>query len=331
MTRLLAILCVVILAGARAAEAHDSRPLAVKIEVTGENVSVRWKAPPSVAVENAPLVTLADPCKLLSTAGPPRGSLEGRLSYACPKNLARVDIQYPYFNPSLSTVIRLDRGAGDAQSVLLAPDQSSWTPAGEPGFWSVARTYFGLGVEHILIGIDHILFIGGLLMLAGSLPRTLATITSFTVAHSVTLALVALGVLTVSIPAVEAVIALSIVFVAAEVARGRRDTIAWRRPVLVAGAFGLLHGAGFAAALREIGLPKAETLVALFSFNSGVEAGQLLIVSAVWIVVRALLWLRARYFGAPTPFPARAQQMAGYALGIVSAYWLVERTLSALA
>jgi hydrogenase/urease accessory protein HupE len=329
MTRLLAVLFAAVLAGASPAEAHDSRPLAVKIAVTGENVSVSWKAPPSVAVENAPLVTLAAPCRPLSGAA--RGGLEGRLAYACPKGLARVDIQYPYFNPSLSTVIRLDRGAGEAQSVLLAPDQSSWTPAGEPGFWSVARTYFGLGVEHILIGIDHILFIAGLLLLAGNLPRTLLTITSFTVAHSVTLALVALGVLTISIPAVEAVIALSIVFVAAEVARGPRDTLAWRRPALVSSVFGLLHGAGFAAALGEIGLPKSETLAALGSFNLGVEAGQLLIVSAAWIVVRVLLGLRARYFGAPTPFPAHAPKLAGYALGIVSAFWLVERTMSALA
>ncbi len=312
------------------ADAHDARPLAVKIAVSGNSAALSWKAPPSVDPQNAPLVTLAEPCTPVRRGGA-RASLDGALVYACPKGLTRLDIQYPYFNPSLSTVVRLDRGADDVESAVLAPDETSWTPKGDAGFWSVARAYFGLGVEHILIGIDHILFIGGLLLLSGTLRRVLVTITGFTLAHSVTLVLVALGVLTVSIPAVEATIALSIVFVAAEVARGRRDTLAWRRPVAVASAFGLLHGAGFAAALGEIGLPKTERVAALLSFNLGVEAGQVLVVTAAWACYLLLSGLRARYFGAPTPFPALAPKLAGYALGIVSAFWLMERTAAALA
>ena len=127
MMRLLILL--VLIAVPRAAEAHDSRPLAVKIAVSGEETSLSWRAPPSVEADNAPLVTLAAPCKQV-TPGASRPGLEGRLTYSCPKSLARLDIQYPYFNPSLSTVIRLDRGDRAAQSVLLAPDEMSWTPAG---------------------------------------------------------------------------------------------------------------------------------------------------------------------------------------------------------
>lgn len=313
-----------------AAEAHDARPLVVKVVLSGDNAFLSWRTPPSVDAGNAPLVTIAEPCTPRSDGGA-RASLEGRRAYVCPNGLTRIDILYPFYNPSLSTVIRVDAGGSKTHSVLLTPDESQWTPAGEAGFWSVARAYFGLGVEHILIGIDHVLFVGGLLMLAGSLPRILVTITGFTVAHSLTLGLVALGVLSISIPAVEAVIALSIVFVAAEIARGRRNTLAWTRPVLVASAFGLLHGAGFAAALGEIGLPDTERLAALVSFNLGVEAGQLLIVAAAFGAYHALHWLRARYFGAPTPFPALAPKLAAYGLGIVSAFWLIERSMSALA
>lgn len=309
--------------------AHDARPLAVSVNVAGKTATLSWTAPPSVDARNAPLVTLAAPCTPLSTIAA-HASRAGQIAYSCPKDLARIDVQYPYFNPSLSTVIRINRPGRDAESVLLAPDVRSWTPSGEPDFWSVARSYFELGVAHILIGLDHILFIAGLLLLSASLPRTLVTITGFTLAHSATLILVSLGVLNVSIPAIEATIALSIVFVAAEIARGRRDTLAWRRPVAVASAFGLLHGAGFAAVLGEIGLPRTERVWALLAFNLGVEAGQLIIISAAFGALCVVSWLRARYFGAPTPFPSLAPKIAGYALGIVAAFWLVERTMAVI-
>lgn len=312
------------------AAAHDARPLAVVVDVAGKTVTLSWTAPPSVDARNAPLVTLAAPCTPRSTIVA-RASRAGRIAYSCPKGLARIDIQYPYFNPSLSTAVRINRPGRDAQGVLLAPDVRSWTPSEEPDFWSVALSYFELGIAHILIGLDHVLFIAGLLILSVSLPRTLVTITGFTLTHSVTLILVSLGVLNVSIPAIEATIALSIVFVAAEIAHGRRDTLAWRRPVAVASAFGLLHGAGFAAVLGEIGLPRTERVWALLAFNLGVEAGQLIIVSAAFGALCVVSWLRARYFGAPTPFPSRAPKIAGYALGIVAAFWLVERTMAVIA
>ncbi|NWG92876.1 MAG: HupE/UreJ family protein, partial [Parvularculaceae bacterium] len=145
----------------------------------------------------------------------------------------------------------------------------------------------------------------------------------FTIAHSVTLALVALGLLRVSVPAVEAVIALSIVFLATEIARGDKTTLAWRRPVLVASAFGLAHGAGFAAALGEVGLPKTETLGALLFFNLGVEAGQVAIIAAVFAMLFAVR--RAVPIIAALLRLGLFRRAGGYALGVVSGYWFIER------
>jgi hypothetical protein len=162
------------------------------------------------------------------------------------------------------------------------------------------------------------------LVLARTPRRVLLTATGFTIAHSLTLALVALDVVRVSIPAVETLIAFSIVFVASEIARGEKATLSWRRPIIVAMTFGLLHGAGFAAALAEIGLPQTEKPAALLFFNLGVEAGQVMLAIAAF----AAFWLGRRALDASRLAPLTApafERLAGYALGIVSAYWFIER------
>jgi hydrogenase/urease accessory protein HupE len=179
------------------------------------------------------------------------------------------------------------------------------------GMGEIARAYGLLGVEHILTGIDHLLFVIGLLFLVGFNRRLLWTITAFTAAHSLTLASSALGWLVLRPPPVEATIALSIVLVAAE-ALHRRETLARRWPALVAFLFGLVHGLGFAGALKEIGLPDQHLLVALLTFNVGVEVGQLMTVGAAW-----LLWrITARW-----PQLATARTAALYGIGSVAAYW----------
>ncbi|MBB5519908.1 HupE/UreJ family protein [Amphiplicatus metriothermophilus] len=325
-------LCLIALAAAGAARAHDSRPLTVVIEETGQDVyAVRWRAPASVERANAPTASLGPPCIALSR--PAETALEGSALYRCEGGLgdAEARVDWPVYNPSLATLFRLTYRSGETQSVLLGPERSVWTPAAPTAFAGVAANYFLLGVEHILIGIDHILFLFGLLILARSLPRILVTVTGFTIAHSVTLALVALDAARVSVPAVEATIALSIVFVAAEIARGDRTTLAWRRPVLVASAFGLLHGAGFAAALSEIGLPQTERVAALLFFNIGVEAGQLLLVAGA--LAGAFLWRRLARPALPAAraFPVSGETAAGYGLGLVSAFWFAERSWAVLA
>ena len=189
------------------------------------------------------------------------------------------------------------------------------------GMGEIARAYTALGVEHILTGFDHLLFVLALLFLVGFNRRLLYTITAFTLAHSLTLALAALGLLTLRSPPVEASIALSILLVAGEALRGRR-TFARRWPAVVAFLFGLVHGLGFAGALKEIGLPQEHLPVALLTFNVGVELGQLLVVTLAFVLYRAVAaWPRVVLVRAP----------ALYAIGAVAAYWSIDRVIGLLA
>jgi len=179
------------------------------------------------------------------------------------------------------------------------------------GMGEIASAYTLLGVEHILGGIDHLLFVIGLLFLVGFNRRLVLTITAFTAAHSLTLASSALGWLTLRSAPVEASIALSIVLVASE-AMHKRETLARRWPALVAFLFGLVHGLGFAGALQEIGLPQNHLLVALLTFNVGVEIGQLLTVGACW----ALWRVSSRW-----PAVQRLRTVLLYGIGGMAAYW----------
>lgn len=320
-------LFLVLFAGGRAF-AHEARPLTIVVEQTGDTLFLlSWRTPASVDPGNAPSLTLSPPCveRTRSRGNDPYG---GRALYQCPGGIqgTQISIAYPVYNPSLSSLVRVLWRSGAVSTQALGPETLQWRAPAPETFSGVAESYFQLGVKHILTGFDHMLFLAGLLILAGSFRRVLFTVTGFTIAHSFTLALVALDLVRVSVPAIEAAIALSIVFVAAEIARGDRSTLAWRRPILVASTFGLLHGAGFAAVLGEIGLPQMEKPAALFFFNVGVEAGQ------VMIIVAALLWFRliiqARSLvngGVRIPLPVSSPRLAGYALGIISAYWFIQR------
>jgi hydrogenase/urease accessory protein HupE len=188
------------------------------------------------------------------------------------------------------------------------------------GMGEIASTYLLLGVEHILSGFDHLLFVIGLLFLVGFNRRLVLTITAFTAAHSLTLASSALGLLTLRAPPVEATIALSIMLVAGEALR-QRQTLARRWPALVAFLFGLVHGLGFAGALKDIGLPENHLWIALLTFNVGVEIGQLLTVAAAWLVYRAARQL---------PVMQQARITTLYAIGTMAAYWSCARVVAIL-
>ncbi len=200
--------------------------------------------------------------------------------------------------------------------------------AGSGSFAATARRYTWLGLEHILGGIDHLLFVAGLLLLVRGLRRLLLTITAFTLAHSLTLALSVLGWVQLPQPPVEVVIAMSILLLAVENVRLRQRPeqagLAARKPWLVSFIFGLVHGLGFAGALGQLGLPSAEVPPALLFFNLGVEAGQLLFV-ACWAV---LAWMLGRF---KNVWPAPMRLAPHYALGAISAFWFLERTVSMLA
>jgi hydrogenase/urease accessory protein HupE len=189
--------------------------------------------------------------------------------------------------------------------------------------WSVAVVYLRLGIEHILPGIDHLLFVLALLIITQGGWRLVKTVTAFTVAHSITLALATLGYVHIPSAPVEAVIALSIVFVAVEIANLRRGRVALtaRAPWVVAFAFGLLHGLGFAGALSEVGLPEGHIPLALLFFNVGVEIGQLLFVAVVLGIIALVRHARIAW-------PRWADMVPPYAIGSVAMFWVIERVAS---
>jgi hydrogenase/urease accessory protein HupE len=206
---------------------------------------------------------------------------------------------------------------------VLRPDSANFSIPEKPSRLAVSGTYLVLGVEHILGGIDHLLFVLGLLLIVRGRRLLLKTITAFTIAHSLTLALAILGFVQVPQAPVEAVIALSILFLAVELCKQHRGTVGLtaRSPWLVALCFGLLHGFGFAGALSEVGLPHADIPFALLFFNVGVEAGQILFVAAVLLLIRQLRKTSLNW-------PGWAIQIPPYAIGSLAAFWVIERTLS---
>lgn len=224
-------------------------------------------------------------------------------------------------------LVRLERTDGTTQTARLLPGRPSFTVEAAANSWGVAGTYLALGVEHILGGIDHLLFVLALLILVKGTNRLVATVTAFTVAHSITLAAATLGFVQVPQKPVEATIALSIVFIAAEIVHGRQGTpgLTARWPWVVAFTFGLLHGFGFAGALNDVGLPQNAIPVALLFFNLGVEAGQLLFIAAVLTVAgfaRKALDSRYPAFSARIPW---AWRIPPYGIGSVAMFWVIER------
>lgn len=204
---------------------------------------------------------------------------------------------------------------GDDNQVLVEP-----SPATSSGTAQTLAAYLGLGVEHILLGWDHLLFVLGLVMLVGFRRRLLWTITGFTIAHSITLACSVLGLFALPQAPVEAVIALSIVLLAVEIADGD-DSLTRRIPSVVAFAFGLLHGFGFSGALSEIGLPPDQIPLALLGFNLGVEVGQ-----GVAILAAFAAWqLAGRRLAGP-----RATRVVAYAMGTIASFWAISRIVDLL-
>ena len=215
---------------------------------------------------------------------------------------------------------RVEFADGSTWLHRLTPQAPAATIPAKQSGWSVAGEYLKLGVEHILLGVDHLLFVLALLLITRGAWRLIKTITAFTVAHSITLALATLGFVHMPQAPVEAVIALSIVFVAAEILRMRNghEGIATRAPWIVAFAFGLLHGFGFAGALAEVGLPEGQIPLALLFFNVGVEVGQLLFIAAVLSALAVIRRIRFR-------FPRWIEIVPPYAIGSAAMFWVIQR------
>jgi hypothetical protein len=227
----------------------------------------------------------------------------------------------------VDVLVRIAFADGRVVSRLLRPDAASFVVTGGTSGLR-AGGFVRLGIEHILTGIDHLLFILGLLLLVDGFGRLIKTVTAFTIAHSATLSLAALGIVHFPTAPVEAVIALSIAFVAREVvlrARGGAPTLAQRQPWLVAFIFGLLHGFGFAGGLTQVGLPAGEVPLALLLFSVGVELGHF---SFVAVVVSLVTLSRRVTFSANLLASNRLRLLPGYGIGSAAAFWLVGRFIA---
>ena len=246
---------------------------------------------------------------------------ESRLS--CSRELAGSQIGLSGMDATFTdALLRVAPLGRPVQAARLTQNQAMVEVATVPDSWEVARSYFVLGVIHILEGYDHLLFVIALVLLIRQPMMVVKAATAFTLAHSITLVGSTLGLVGLAQAPVEALIALSIVFLAVEIVKRDPDhpNLAERAPWIVAFLFGLIHGFGFAGALREIGLPESDVPTALLTFNLGVEAGQLVIIAAVLAALELL-----RRFAPKALDPATLT--ATYAIGITSSFWFIERLL----
>jgi hydrogenase/urease accessory protein HupE len=229
----------------------------------------------------------------------------------------------------IDVLLRITLANGDSHSVILRPKSPSFVIPERASKGAVSWSYLKMGVEHILGGIDHLLFVLALVVIVPNRWMLFKTITAFTVAHSITLVLASLGVVNVPSGPTEAVIALSIVFLAVEIVHSRQGkfSFAERYPWVVAMTFGLFHGLGFAGALSEVGLPQHEIPLALLMFNVGVELGQIAFVLAILIVIGLFRLASDRL---PSLALLNRWQWVPYVIGCVAAYWTIERTMAFL-
>jgi hydrogenase/urease accessory protein HupE len=309
------------------AKADELRPGYLEFSQTSAtDWTLVWKAPMRGGVTPATQPVLPKGC---TTQGTPQRTMGAMAVISTFKVQCREDVAGKRIGLSnltaaqtdvLVRVAPLDRPVQAMRLTAAAPQTEI---AAKPDRWQVAWTYFVIGVEHIVFGYDHLLFVVALVLLLSGFRTIALAITSFTVAHSLTLVGTTLGFLGLPQKPVEAIIALSIVFLAVEIIKKRdgEPRLSERIPWVVAFAFGLLHGFGFAGALAEIGLPESDVPTALLTFNIGVEAGQLVIVAATMLVLLAIrLW---------RPQLARpAIKSSTYAIGSIAAMWLIERVVS---
>jgi hydrogenase/urease accessory protein HupE len=313
-----------------AAEAHEMRPAHLQIdEAANGSIHVEWKQPVSAGytLSIAPSLSsgwLSSPPTAREVTGDalilewqidtPHEPLEGQRLVIEGLERTRTDV-----------LVNVAFADGMKMSKIVKPDQPGLVLA-KPGRSSLsAAAYMRLGIEHILTGPDHLLFVFALMLLVDNLKRLVGTVTAFTVAHSITLACATLKIVNVPPAPVEAVIALSIVYVAVELIDRRqgRPGLMERAPWAISFLFGLLHGLGFAGALREIGLPEGDVPLALLLFNCGIEVGQLLFIAAILLLLN----------GARKLTPALSDglmRLGPYAVGSLASFWLIERTIAFL-
>ncbi len=311
---------------ATAAFADELRPGYVELrQRNSERWSLSWKQPLTTPGEPQLLIPLVPPgCRIVD--GPHRRmvalALVGSAELACAGPLEGKPAGYREIPGGGDVLLQINPLGRRTQSYRLTPYSPTASLAATPRAAQVWRTYGALGVHHILTGWDHLLFVIALVLLVRRGWAVAKAVTAFTVAHSLTLGGVTLGFVGLPEQPVEALIALSIVLIALELLRpAAPPSLARRYPWIIAFAFGLVHGFGFAGALASIGLPEGEVPAALLAFNLGVESGQLAVVAGVLALLAAL-----RRFAQPALAPG--VRIAAYGIGITASYWLIERIVA---
>ena len=319
------LLALLLMVAASPAAADELRPGYLELtQQDAQHWKLVWKAPVlgGLATHARPMVP--PQCRQSVPVARLQGAaLVAESVLTCSKGLSGSEVGLAGMDAAFTdALVRIAPLGRPVQAARLTPGHATVMVASVPDRWDVARSYFVLGVEHILTGYDHLLFVVALVLLLGKLGVVVRAATAFTVAHSLTLVGTTLGVIGLAQAPVEALIALSIVFLAVEVVKQdpARLRLSERIPWLVAFGFGLIHGFGFAGALREIGMPEGDVPTALLTFNLGVEAGQLLIVALTLTVLFALRRL--------TPPALRPVKLAAsYAIGITASFWFIQRLL----
>jgi hypothetical protein len=305
--------------------AHEVRPAYLELkETTPGHFNVLWRTPLLSGMRLPVVLKLPDDARNVKepiTQELTDSLVERRWIATGPRGLAEERIEFVGLQGTITDVlVRVERLDGSTQVTRVLPSSPSFVVEAAPRRFEIARTYLVLGIEHILTGVDHLLFVSGLLLLVSGVRRLLLTVSAFTLSHTVTLTLATLRFVHVPPAPVEAVIALSILFVAWEVLR--KNTIptglAQRKPWLVAFSFGLLHGLGFAGGLSAAGLPTAHIPLALGFFSAGVEIGHFSFVGAALFTIAAF---RRRM----SQLPSWSWRIAPYAIGGCASFWLIAR------
>ncbi len=307
-------------------QAHEMRPAYLELRETGaDTFRVLWKVPARGDLRLALYPRLPKNCETIGsvTSYHANDVFIERYTVACRGGLIGQDIIIDGLTATLTDVlVRLERADGTTQVTRLTPAAASMVIEATPSFMALAGTYTKLGIEHILIGIDHLLFVLALLLMVEGWGRLVKTITAFTVAHSISLALATLGFVYVPPKPVDAAIALSIIFLAAEILRLQRDErfLTAKHPWVVSFGFGLLHGLGFAGALTNLGLPQKAVPAALVFFNVGVEIGQIAFIAVVLMLMASFRTLEIKW-------PRWSAKAVPYAIGSFASSWFIARLL----
>jgi hydrogenase/urease accessory protein HupE len=313
------LLCLLILLYAAPCFAHKLAPSLLEIDGgKSQQFNVLWRTPAS-SEQASPEPVLPESCSVL--AGPTQRAVGTAIEYQwqlkCLQGLEGQDIQITGLTASrTAALIKISLADGRQYTQLIRRDNQTFRIPTVPSALAVVEQYFVLGVEHILIGLDHLLFVTGLLLLAASWRQLTLTITAFTVGHSATLVLVSLGIIPQVAAWVELAIAATILYLAVDLSYGAAGTRRVRWPIVA--VFGLIHGLGFASVLAELGLPQSDVLTGLLSFNVGIEIGQLLFVGALAL---AFMLLRQLFAGAGPLM----RNVAVYTMGGMAVFWCLDR------